>query len=465
MIAYQIYCGDGSTVNRRLNTLIIAPALIFFAVLPMLVHASTMPESIRIGLTQFESSIKQITVTSFFGATVLSCNGKTTPIGNPLLFEAGTTGVTCKIDSSTISIDSPVKISPEDPSSVLVVSCPGRTARQYPGSIELSVKSGSIRLVNILPVDEYLKGVLPAEIGSSEPEEALKAQAIVARTFTLTNVKKHAALGYGLCDNSTCCQSYTGALSESERCNRAIADTAGQAIYYNDILAEVFYSTDCGGITQSYEEAYRRSAYPYLSTVPDPCELKHKSWEQTIKLPDLGAKLAKAGVKEADGIQSIKVTAQGPSGRAQSLEIVGRLGTASISGSKFRAALGLDVIKSTLFTLEAVEEGTIIVKGKGSGHGIGLCQTGAVQLAKAPHTYTCDKIIAHYFPGTRISSLNPADSGLVVSTLPGLKSVEEKLAIRSTKKAPVQSTPRELPPAAEEPTKIFQVRVKAPDSL
>lgn len=453
-------------MNRKLGTTFLVSAVLLLALLPLHACASAISESVRIGLTQFGSGVKQITISSLFGPIILESADARTSYNSAISLETSASGLVCKIDNTVLNAGSTVTLSPEDPAAFLVVNCPSRSDRQYRGSIELSLKSGSIKLVNILSVDDYLKGVLPAELGSGAPEEALKAQAIVARTYTLTNADKHSALGYGLCD-STCCQTYSGVHVESKKCTKAIIDTADQVIYYGDKLAEVFYSTDCGGVTQSYEEAYKRPAFPYLGAVADPCELDHYSWEKSLKLPDLGAKLMKAGVKEADGIQSIRVSGQGPSGRAQSLEILGKLGATTISSSKFRAALGYDVVKSTLFTLESAEDGSVLIKGKGWGHGIGLCQTGAIQLAESPHDYTCDMILAHYFPGTHISQLDaPNSTETLISAVPNTTAVDNAPAIKSTKSIILQAASSTQPPLNDEQTKkLFQVRVKAPDSL
>lgn len=453
-------------VNRIFPNTIFVSALILIALFSLTANASTQSDSVRIGLTQYGAAIKQMAISSSFGPTTLVSGDSRITCKGSVLLETTATQLTCKVDNTVLKTGAVVTLSPEDPSAFLVVSSPGRSERQYRGSIEFTLKSDSIKLVNILHIEDYLKGVLPAEIGSSSPEEALKAQAIVARTYTLTNAAKHSAMGYGLCD-STCCQTYSGVSVEKERCTKAITNTSGQVIYYGDKLAEVFYSTDCGGVTQSYEEAYKKSFYPYLCAVPDPFELKHTVWEQSLKLPEIGVKLVKAGVKEANGIQSIKIAQQGPSGRAQSLEIIGKLGTATITSNKLRAALGYDVIKSTLFTLDKVEDGSVVIKGKGWGHGIGLCQTGAVQLAKEPHDYTCDKIIAHYFPGTRISPLRSTQpTAALAAAGPRVISTASVPTIKTTTHKPSQAASNPQPPARnEEKNVLFQVRVKAPDSL
>lgn len=448
------------------HKIILALALIFVFI-PGLAHAAPADsDTVRVGLASYFSNVKQITVsaTSDINIVRTGSNEKITSYQAPISIEAGAKSITIKEAASAGSVTS-ITITPANSAVIISIDAPGRRSKQYRGSIEINLKSGLLQLVNVIDVEDYLPGVVPAEMPSSYPDEALKAQAITARTYALCNHRKHTSLGYDICDR-TCCQAYEGVLAETPKTAKAVSDTQGIVLTYNSQLAEVLYSADCGGVTQDYTEERLSSSFPYLCSVREPNEVVHRCWEQSYPLPDLAQKLLRARIKEADGLASVIVSKLSPSGRVQSIDITGKSGTTTITGDRFRDILDL---KSRMFGIETSAEGSVTIKGKGFGHGVGLCQVGARCLAQAPLNYTCNQILMHYFTGAQVSIMTPTGYANVETPAPAKKetltayiptiepSYKSKEPVRRSAKASNGQGPRD---AAK-----FQVRVKAPEKL
>ncbi|MGB9620715.1 MAG: SpoIID/LytB domain-containing protein, partial [Armatimonadota bacterium] len=299
---------------------------------------------------------------------------------------------------------------PADPTGTVRVETPQCPPREYRGSIEVRPRAGTLLVINIVTVEEYLLGVVPAEMPSTYPIEALKAQAITARTFAVANRGKHARDGYDLCDTGNC-QIYGGVSVEKPAAAEAVRATAGMIILYNGRPASVMYSSDCGGATQNPFETCPQRSLPYLCGVTEPADMPHTTWEAFVPLRDVESGLLRAGVKQAAGLASIRASKTDTSGRVTEFELTGSSGTAFVSGAKLRTALGAHVIKSLLLSVEQTTDGVVVFRGRGAGHGIGLCQVGAKWLASPPRNWTCDQILAHYFPGTQVAvPTRPADA-------------------------------------------------------
>ncbi|HVF32706.1 MAG TPA: SpoIID/LytB domain-containing protein [Acidimicrobiales bacterium] len=224
-----------------------------------------------------------------------------------------------------------------------VVAVPGRQ-RQYRGYVEATAGSGTLRLVNVVDVETYLKGM--GEVRDPTwPPAALRAQAIAARTYALRAM----AVGGEVCDTERC-QVYLGAPAEYAAMNRAVDDSREQVLVFGRELISAVYSANGGGHSASREEGfgvvdlgdvpYLRAA-PYLTKDPGP-------WSVTIALTDVAARLGYGG-----DLTGVRVARSGPSGRAIEVVLDGSVGPRSVTGLAFDASLGL---KSTLFTLR-VESG------------------------------------------------------------------------------------------------------------
>lgn len=357
-------------------------------------------QQILVGLTRGFKDVKEITVLASSDYVVNSANSKDNqiPCSNlePITISAGTKTMTLRRpNGNTIDIGTSICVTAKDSNATISIDSPGRPSKQYHGALEVSLKSGSLSLVNNVRIEDYLVGVIAAEMPSTYPIEALKAQAVAARNYALHSRGKHKSSGYDLCDGPHC-QVYDGALRETSAHRRAVISTAGQVLIYNGRLASTMYCADCGGITECSSEAHNGVA-PYLTTVTEPEGTQHLTWTKTYTLAELSEKL------KTDGLSAISIKKTSSSGRALAIELTGAQGNMCIDGTKLRNTLGNSTIRSTLFTIKTNEDGTVTFNGKGWGHGIGMCQVGARALASPPFNFTFDKILAHYYPGTKLT--------------------------------------------------------------
>ena len=183
------------------------------------------------------------------------------------------------------------------------------------------ISGGNLTVVNVLPLEDYISGVAPYEMGREWPVEALKAQATCARTYVLKNLGKHKDLGFDVC-NSSWCQVYRGTGSEranygpSDISDEAVEDSAGQVIWYDDNLAETFYSSSHGGASESIENVWgsKLSKYPYLCGVEDPYEKgadsinAYSSWTVEYSRSELTQKLQSSGYGVGTKVDSLDLT-------------------------------------------------------------------------------------------------------------------------------------------------------------
>lgn len=216
---------------------------------------------------------------------------------------------------------------------------------KYKGSLVIERNSNKLNIVNKVDIEEYLKGVLKSEMHPTWPKEALKAQAVLARTYTLAS-KKHG--GYDIC-NTTHCQVYGGVADESSNIVQAVNETKGQILTYGGAPAQIFFFSDSGGMTTGSETVWG-SAVPYLTPKADPVpnDSPNKTWQTTLTMAQIGQKLNAAGTGVGT-LKSLRPHKRDKSGRIEQIELKGSAGTKIISGNKFRTAVGATVVKSTLF--------------------------------------------------------------------------------------------------------------------
>jgi stage II sporulation protein D len=297
-------------------------------------------------------------------------------------------------------------------SSPIGIEPPGCKARSYRGTIEISVRDGHLALIDRIPLEDYLRGVLPSEIPSSFSREALRAQAIAARTYAITSGPKHGAEGFDLCDGSHC-QVYLGVSEERPATDAAVRDTAGLVLTYDHKLIQAVYCDSCGGRTAGNEAAWRGSnPLPYLRPVRDAdehgalcCDSPRNVWTRQIPQSKLAAALVRFGV--AAPITAIEPASADANGRPQEYMIHGSQGDVTIHAGVLRdsvnRALGATTLPSADFAA-APNGDSFVFAGRGSGHGVGLCQWGANAMAKAGRTAA--EILAHYYTGTTIEPVS-----------------------------------------------------------
>jgi len=271
----------------------------------------------------------------------------------------------------------------------------------YRGHLFIKASGANLLLVNEVSLDEYLYGVLPGEVGSNWPIEALKAQAVAARTYAIFRAQNSESKLYDL-DDSTRSQVYFGISKEAQKTSQAVNDTSDMILTWQGKAAETFFHANCGGHTADAASVWGTDL-PYLRGVEDSfCDAgPHFAWHSEIDQDELLARLAKAGLKLRD-FERIELRNRDRSGRWQLVHFSGNGADATMGAQAFRIALGPDVLRSTNF--EISRHGDVErFEGRGWGHGVGLCQEGAWAMAKAGYRYK--DILFHYFPGTRLQRL------------------------------------------------------------
>jgi len=272
--------------------------------------------------------------------------------------------------------------------------------KSYRGMVELRKKrNGLLLVINDLPLEVYLKGVVAAEIPFGWESEALKAQAVAARTYALYQKKAAGARPYHILATVSS-QVYAGRQGEHASVDRAVQETEGMVIVYDGEVIPAFYHSSCGGHTENASEMWGIDA-PYLKGVDCECQeiSKYGAWEKRMSASLVTASLARLGYRLHD-ITDIGIESLTPAGRVKKLFIQHAKGVLSIPAETLRAAAGYPVIPSVFFEI-ALEGKEIVISGRGMGHGVGLCQWGAKEMAQRGYNYR--SILSRYYPGTSLT--------------------------------------------------------------
>ncbi len=267
--------------------------------------------------------------------------------------------------------------------------------RRYRGTLRMLADQGRVRIVNVLDIEAYLRGVVPAEMQASWPAEALKAQAVAARTYTLLHLDPNR--DYDVCATIDC-QVYRGREVEHPASDAAIVATAGEVLTYGGVFARTYYHADSGGVIASSAEVWG-SEIPYLQAFQDVVSGgPHASWSARLEPRGVTAQLAAIGVRVGT-LQRLIVLEASSSGRVVRAEVVGSQGRAVLDGVTLRTQLRAWGLKSTRFVMT----GDLTLRGEGWGHGVGMSQYGARALALAGYGYA--QILGFYYPETRLQRL------------------------------------------------------------
>ena len=313
----------------------------------------------------------------------------------------------------------------------------------YRGTLRIIYDGSSIKVINNVSLEDYTKGVLPSEMSPSWNKEALKAQAVAARTFALySKSRQHSASsGYELCGSSHC-QVYSGSGGETDATNQAVDATYGQVMYYNNQIIYAAFHASSGGATENSENVWG-SYMPYLRSVTDDdSRSPYHNWTARFTVAQVEKKLASSG-KGVGTLQSLamvpvssgdSVTGRSSSGRAYGIKFTGSSGNITLTGEQARSTFGLksamfnirtertaastaaaskstskskvvdaapDAMSNTTMKLQGVD--SIVFEGHGFGHGLGLAQYGANAMAAAGSTY--DQILHHYYTDVVIQEI------------------------------------------------------------
>ncbi|PIX15980.1 MAG: hypothetical protein COZ72_02215 [Elusimicrobia bacterium CG_4_8_14_3_um_filter_50_9] len=274
--------------------------------------------------------------------------------------------------------------------------------RAFRGGIILRKDGSLLSAINEVEVEDYLRGVLPRELSPAWNEDALKAQAVVSRTYIMANLGRFAKQGYDLtsCENS---QVYGGLDCEQNTTSEAVRATAGEVLKYRGEIARVYFHADAAGHTESPEFVWGSSEPPpYLKGRREPArnETPYSSWEYEIGFEELARVLEKNDYKTGR-IKRVVARGKTGAGRVKNFMLYSETGKTEIKSGKFRTMLGGRNIKSTKIQNIINGRKSVVFKGSGWGHGVGMSQWGAKELAEKGWDYK--KILRLYFPGTRIA--------------------------------------------------------------
>ena len=302
------------------------------------------------------------------------------------------------------------------------------------GKIEFSILDDKLMVINELPLERYLDCVSTSEMSSKCPPEFLKTQAIVARSWLLANIEqKHRDLGFDIC-NDDCCQRYQGINDCNDYTISHTSDTYGKVLTFEGHICDTRYSKSCGGITEKYENVWGGEPIPYLTSIRDtdhkgipycnPQHIPEKSVKKYIGSVDENIEYFRWNyiVSQKDLIQSInnkfeieliKVLELNPLRKGESGRII-ELGIDYLnmknenktliinSEYEIRNILSESFLFSSAFNISKQNE-NFLLEGKGWGHGVGLCQIGALGMALSK--YKVDKILSHYYPKSILKSI------------------------------------------------------------
>ncbi|MBI5562865.1 MAG: SpoIID/LytB domain-containing protein [Deltaproteobacteria bacterium] len=272
--------------------------------------------------------------------------------------------------------------------------------KPYRGTLTVGQGRDGIMVVNELEVEAYVAGIINNEISSRWPKDAIRAQAVVARTYAVYQKKKRGAEPYHV-EATTMGQVYNGAGAEDAPAVSAVRDTAGEMLFYGDEPALTVYHSNAGGMTEDAVEVWG-SGYPYLRPVKSPYDeaAPKYAWEFKVSPESLRASLRAAGYNRLAEPTEVAVSGVTASGRVKAVAIKDANGNAAVmSGEELRRALGYGNIKSAIFKAGR-DGGAFVFNGRGSGHGVGLSQWGAKGMAGDGYSYK--EILNHYYPGTEL---------------------------------------------------------------
>lgn len=292
--------------------------------------------------------------------------------------------------------------------------------KKYRGKIQITSSGNSIDIINVLYLEDYVKGVLGKEmpLGKNEENlEALKALAVCVRTYAIQKMKDGKVYFDIYADTRD--QVYGGVDAESSVSNRAVDQTEKLILKYNNKPAIIFYHSTCGGITESSANVFTKDEIPYLKGCKDGdepnCKISPRfQWEETFSKELIISRLKNYALIENQNylLENIYVISRFSSGRVNELEInlsnnSGEVKSVIIKGNEIRSILknadGKSILWSTMFEV-SLKSNSVILKGKGFGHGVGLCQWGAIALSQSGSTY--QEILNHYYPGTKIERID-----------------------------------------------------------
>lgn len=346
---------------------------------------------LKIGITRFQG--KAVSFRNETGAYSIIADGK------EFINEKGNV-VTFYISNGKIAfannIYENISLEKIDPQGIFSVSKDGKTYGRYRGNFELKIVNGNIMPINRVYAEEYLYSVVPSEIGNNFPDEAIKAQAVAARTYLYFNL---GGAKYSYCDmlDNISSQMYLGYDREVAKINKLVNETFNEILVYNGKVIQAFFHSTSGGKTASNENVWPSGKpIPYLRSVDDSengtISPRH-SWILELTKNEFN-KLAGFDVDKIDIVEVGE-------GRVKYLELVGKI-KKKITGEELRRIIGVTKLNSTMFTLSETED-KYIFTGNGFGHGLGMPQYSAYTMAEKGKSYI--DILTYYYTGVKLTKV------------------------------------------------------------
>ncbi len=344
---------------------------LLISALPFLLASNTPEPTIRVSLGTFP----QVKIQIKTSVKKIKCHGKKT-----------------SLLASFYSPQAPIQIN----------------GKSYRHQIKIYGKKNQCLVVNTLPLEQYIAGVVGNEMHPSWPMEALKAQSIVARSYALAKKRERKSRNLYDVVNSTNDQVYGGIQTEFPQTNKATKETKGTVLFLpkRNIPFKTYYHANCGGQTITPKEAWgRKGRYPYLS-IPCPYHNKSTRWSHTSSLSEIEKTIRKTIRNIPQDFTRLAYIGQHSftkSNRAKNITLMdGKGRKIKIPAYRFRKALGQNQLKSTKFQLLHYYN-KLEFRGRGHGHAVGLCQYGAKRMAELGKDH--NTILQYYYPLAKISKL------------------------------------------------------------
>jgi len=293
--------------------------------------------------------------------------------------------------------------------------------------IEIRAGDGHLLITAFMPMEEYIAGVLAGETGNFKSDEALKAMAVAARTYAMHFGSRHALEGFDFCDTTHCQDLRIAGINAHLR---SIADaTAGEVLWYDGEPAATYYHANCGGTTEDghFVLGNNEPRAPFLVQHSDQYCLRNGStqWRTEVAKRELQRALAADGIVVPGTLRTVSVLHRTSSGRVEFLRVTGS-STVTVPALTFRSAIGRhigwDRMKSNWYDVSDAGD-RLTFHGRGSGHGVGLCQVGAEVMGEEGHSYR--EILSFYYPGTRL--------GVSAQGIPWQQLANEDVALLTTR--------------------------------
>jgi stage II sporulation protein D (peptidoglycan lytic transglycosylase) len=340
------------------------------------------------------------------------------PAGVSALVSSSREGLRVRFSTEDVVSSATLVVEPADSGSPVRLG-----GRDYRGTAMLSTVPAGVMAVNLVGLEDYLRGVVGAEMGKRTDQDlaALRAQAVVSRTVAMRRAGQWRVRGYDLLA-TVADQAYAGVGFETPVSDQAVQETAGQVLTFDGRLIDAFFHSTCGGRTADGTEVYAGADRPYLRSIRDQdeagrawCAISPRFRWQERWTGDALARIlretlpvAGAPAELAESVRDLQVVDRTPTGRVAHLNVVGEGASYTISGPVARLVLRTSdgsILRSATFNLQVGREGgrivQLVAEGSGAGHGVGMCQWGALGRARAGFPYT--DILLAYFPGTVIT--------------------------------------------------------------